>query len=216
MFVLNLFKESLVHLAALTTLAGFFFRDQLLLRGIFILGTVFYIAFYFLIPERPLWSAIFWNTLLVGVNIVFLALALSARRPGTMSRNEEVLFSALRALSPGQFRRVAKHAIWRVAGENCVLTTEGESLASLYYVFSGNIEIIKGGKSRTRAGNMFVGEIAFLRKSRASATVKIQKGSSYVEWPSSTLRRIIDHDSEMKMALLSVLNNDLTQKVAQS
>ncbi len=216
MFLLHLLKESLVHLASLTTLAGFFFKEQVILRGLVILGTLFYIAFYFLVPAQPMWDAIFWNSLLVAVNFAYLFMLLRDRKPGFMSPREQALYNVFGRLSPGQFRRLARHADWKVAGNDSVLTVEGLPVTSLYYVFSGKLEITKRGKSRTREGDMFVGEVAYLQKRRASATVKLAKGTKYVEWSSGSLNKMLGRDSEMNTAMLAVLSADLADKVARS
>lgn len=216
MSLLQMLKESLVHLAALATLAGFFFREQLVLRGLFILGTLLYIAFYMFVPPSPLWNAIVWNVLLVAVNIVVLGFILIDRKAVQMTPREQTLALSLGTMSPGQFRRLVKRADWKSASDTCVLTSEGEPVTSLYFVFSGKVRITKGGKTRTRSGNMFVGEIAFLRRGRASATVELERGTNYVEWSSGPLRKLLDKDESMKTTMLTVLSRDLADKVALS
>ena len=49
--------DYLVHAGALLFFMGFIVRDQLLLRGFIVIGTIFYVIYYLLLPE-PLWSAL--------------------------------------------------------------------------------------------------------------------------------------------------------------
>ena len=140
------------------------------------------------IPEG---SAFFWNSLLAVASVAVLAFMLLNRRAAPLTAREQALSRVLGPLSAARVRRLAMHAEWKVAGNGCVLTIEGEPVSSLYYVFSGTVEILKRGQRRTREGNMFIGEVAFLARRRASATVRIEKGASYVEWSSNTLRRLI-------------------------
>ena len=56
-------KDNIVHIGALLYLAGFLFRNQILLRSLIIAGDIVYIAYFLLAPATPLWGAIFWSAL---------------------------------------------------------------------------------------------------------------------------------------------------------
>ena len=47
-------------------------RDQLVLRSLIVLGTFFYISFYF-VQEQILWPLVAWETSFVLINIFMLA-----------------------------------------------------------------------------------------------------------------------------------------------
>lgn len=57
-----LVKENIVHLGAALYLAGFLFRDQILLRALVIAGDLVYISYFYFAPEVPLWGGIFWSS----------------------------------------------------------------------------------------------------------------------------------------------------------
>ena len=58
-----------VHLASSLYVIGFWIRDQLLLRSMVLLGTIFYIIYYYYAAEIPLWNAILWSGILGVVNL---------------------------------------------------------------------------------------------------------------------------------------------------
>ena len=51
----------LAHLAAICYALGLITRDQIVLRILIFLGTLFYIAYYYFVPSIPLWDAIGWS-----------------------------------------------------------------------------------------------------------------------------------------------------------
>jgi hypothetical protein len=77
---LDFLKYGLVHVAALFNVSGMFFRDQLLLRALILVSTLLYIVYYLIIPPTPLWDAIAWCVVLIGVNSVVMVLPSSTAK----------------------------------------------------------------------------------------------------------------------------------------
>ncbi len=61
-------KDNIVHIGAAFYLAGFLFRDQLMLRAFIIGGDVVYILYFLLAPNEPLWGGVFWSAVFMAVN----------------------------------------------------------------------------------------------------------------------------------------------------
>lgn len=59
--------DNIVHIAAAFYLAGFLFRDQIMLRTLIIAGDVIYILYFFFAPQVPLWGGIFWSSVFIVV-----------------------------------------------------------------------------------------------------------------------------------------------------
>lgn len=211
---LDLLKFGLVHVAALFNVSGMFFRDQLLLRWLIMISTVLYIAYYFIVPATPLWDAIAWCVVLIGVNGVVMVLIALDRKAFATSDPELRLFNSFRTFSPGEFRRLMKFARWHHADEPRTLTTEGNPPASLFFVLDGDIEVSKEGRSFPVPPGIFIGEIGFLLDRPASATVKLNPGAHYVEWSREQLTALLEKYPSLKTALGARLNIDLAQKVA--
>ena len=77
---IDLIKLGLVHIAALINVSGMFFRDQFMLRLLVLVSTLLYIMYYIIVPATPLWDAIAWCVVLIGVNAVVMVLIILDRK----------------------------------------------------------------------------------------------------------------------------------------
>lgn len=211
-----LVKENIVHVGAALYLAGFLFRDQMMLRGLIVLGDLVYIAYFYFAPEVPLWGGIFWSAVFVAVNLAMIARLVADRTRFRMSAEEHKLHALLDALTPGEFRRLMKVGVWRTAAAPTVLTEEHRCPGQLAYVVDGTIAIEKAGKEFELAPPAFIGEVAFLTERPASATVALAAGSRYVTWDMSALRRLLLRAPSLRIGLAAALNRDMAEKVARA
>jgi Cyclic nucleotide-binding domain len=206
----------LIHLGALLYLICFLFRDQVLLRTFAILGDLAYTAFYFTAANEPLWSAIAWIIPNISINIVMIFLILRDRHMLPLSDDEMSLFQNLRGLNPGQFRRLIRLGKWQSIDADTVLTREGENLDRLFYVLKGDVEVDKGGRLIKVEPAVFIGELAYLRKKPATATVRAKAGAVFVSWPHAALENVTRKDEGLAAVLGKLLSNDLAEKVARA
>jgi hypothetical protein len=209
-------QENIVHVGAALYLAGFLFRDQLMLRGLIIAGDLVYILYFMLAPEVPLWGGVFWSAVFMIVNTWMIARIIADRTHLRLSDDDQRLFRLLDGLSPGEFRRLMKIGTWHRADGPTVLTNEGQSLGRLYYVLDGAITIDKAGHSFAIAPETFIGEVAFLTGRTASATVTVGDNATYVSWDRAALRRLQMRAPSLTIALHGVLNKDMAAKVAKA
>lgn len=209
-------KDNIVHIAALFYLAGFLFRNQLLLRGLIIAGDLIYIAYFFLAPATPLWGAIFWSALFVLVNLWMIGVIVAEQINFSLSEKEKKLFDVLQDLTPGQFRALLRIAEQHTAREATVLTREGQPLDRLYFVLSGRIDIEKAGRRAVTDAETFIGEIAFLLNRPATATVTLEPGSDYVSWNTATLKKAMEAKPALSISLTAAMNRNLANKVARA
>jgi hypothetical protein len=207
-------KENIVHAAAAFYLAGFLFRDQMLLRGLIILGDIVYVLYFFYAPDTPLWGGIFWSGLFIVVNLVMLAIIVADRRNFGLAPHETVLFEQLGTFTPGQFRKLRSVARFETAGSDMELVKEGEALSALFYVIEGEIRVEKSGGYRARDARAFVGEVAYLLERPASATVRVAAGARYFSFDSQRLRALSQRSADFGMALQSAMNRNMANKIA--
>lgn len=208
--------ELFVYVALLFYVLGFLFRDELWLRGLLFIGTFFYILYYYFAADTPLWDAIITSGILGLVNIVMIGVVILERTTFAMNAETAELYSYFSNLSPGQFRRIMKRGQQQVSGEAQTLCREGETLDRLYFVVDGTVYITKGAKRSLVSDGSFVGEVAFLRGTPASATVDIGPGTTYVVWEHDVLRALMAKSPNLANALLAKFNMDLAGKVARS
>ena len=205
---------SLVHIAALLSVAAMFFSSQLLLRWFLLAGTVLNAVYFVAVPTEILWGPVFWSGVMFVVNGAMIGLLVLDRTMFGLSAGEVELYRAFGVFSPGAFRRLMRSARWHEAGSDEVLTVGGEPVSRLYFVLSGPVRVARADGERRLDGGAFIGEIAFLRRSPASATVTVGPGARYVAWEREALTRLIAQRPAIGTALATLLNAALAAKVA--
>lgn len=208
--------QNLVHVAAVFTLVCFLFRNQIKLRIFAAIGDALLSVYYFTAFAEPLWNPMAWSILNVMINVAMILVILQDGRASEMSDDELSLFRQLDTLSPGQFRKLSRQGTWYRAPEPVRLTTEGEALDTLYFVLEGKIEITKQDRVFDVSPNLFIGELAFLRKRAATATVEVSSDAHYVGWNHDDLEKLLSRNDDLKSALHMLLSRDMAEKVANT
>lgn len=206
----------LIHIGALFYIVAFLIRDEMKLRLLVLSGSVFYMLYYYLFPDSPLWDAILTTVILTVANLVVLFRIVLERSVFALSDEEKRLFKAFEGFSPGQFRQLLKIAEWHTAQSSTVLTTENQSLSKLYFVHDGPVHAKKGPHKFTLGAGNFIGEIAFVLKGRPTADVIAPSGTQYVEWNSAEINRLMAKSSAFENAMMALLSRDLADKLATS
>lgn len=215
-FALGLSVGVLVYMAFVFDVAGFLARDELYWRGLMFTASCFYLVYYYLVADLPLWDAILTNGILAGVNLVMIGVVIYERSTFGMSRDTLDLYRLFPLLSPGQFRRLVGAAERVVADHEITLVTEGEEPDHLYFLLEGPVEVIKAGDATAINPHVFIAEVAYLTGEPASATVRVQQGAVYLRWESGSLRKLLTRAPGLHSALVANLNIDLARKVARS
>ena len=209
-------SRNIVHVAALFYLLAFLFRDQLILRGLILLGNLVYVLYFYFAPETPLWGGIFWSSMFTIVNLAMVWLIFFDEVQFSLPADERKLFDLLQDLTPGQFRKLMKAGKRGVAAAPLVITRENEPQHQLYFVTDGRLTIEKAGQRAVSEARTFIGEIAFLLSQPATATVTLEPGCHYCVWDSETLHALLDGSPALRTAVSAAMNRKLAQKVAQS
>lgn len=209
-------SQQIVHVAALLQLAGYLFRDQIIMRSLLIGGSCIYVLYYLLAPATPLWGGMFWSLAFSLVNLSMVLLLVRDRRIGPMSEEDSRLFSLLAGLSPGEFRKLRRMAERVEVSDPQEMTREGQSLDHLYFLIDGSARVRKGSTELLIGGPVFVGEVAFLLGRPASATVLAEPGARYLRWESRALKQLSLRSPSLRIAFTEALNRDMALKVAES
>jgi hypothetical protein len=209
-------SQQIVHVAALLQLAGYLFRDQIIMRSLLIGGSCIYVLYYLLAPATPLWGGMFWSLAFSAVNLTMVLLLARDRRIGPMSDEDSRLFALLAGLSPGEFRRLRRMATRVETPGEQQITGEGQQLDQLYFLIEGQARVRKGTTELVVSGPVFVGEVAFLLGRPASATVLVAPGARYLRWDSRALKQLSLRSPSLRIAFTEALNRDMALKVAAS
>lgn len=205
----------LIYIGLLLQVSGFLVREELLLRVLVGSGICCDLAF-FALQEPPILPSVFANAVLVFVNVAILIVIVMERTTITLAPREKELFQALGTLTPGQFRRLLKRARFHTAKERTELLSEGAATDALYFIEHGRFFLQKGADVAAAQGPAFIGEIAFLREGTASASVHVEAGTPYVEWPKDQLAPLMGRSQPLRNALMTAVARDMADKVARS
>jgi CRP-like cAMP-binding protein len=63
---------------------------------------------------------------------------------------------------------------------------------------------------------VFIGEIAWLLGTPATATVQVSPGMRYVEWDTAHLRTLLTRSPDLRISFEGMLNRDLAGKLGKS
>lgn len=204
----------LAHVASVISLIGFAVRDQLLLRGLIAIGTVFYIAFYWVHPAEPLWESIFWNAAFGGLNLFMIGVIVMEKSSIRFDDEQRRLLAALNLFSPGEFRRLMRIAEpFTCTGEEKV-TEADQPLEQIWFVLDGQVRVDRKGDSLMIGPEVFVGEIAFLLHRPATADATLLAGAHGVRWDYAKLARLLARNPSMRIAFDRLLNRDLAAKLS--
>lgn len=205
-----------MHAAALLSFAALAFRDQLKLRAVLLVSITLDFIYHLSKAPGPAWQEVFWNVVTFAITLKVLAQIVLDRTHLGLSVEDEELFSALGSLTPSEYRELIKAATWKTAEGPTVLATEEVHLNHLFYVLRGEITIRKSGRSFVIQPRTFIGEVAFLHQTPASATVVIASGARYLEWPVASLKTKIGSRHSLNSSVTRLIGLDMALKVARS
>ena len=146
---------------------------------------------------------VFWETLLVTVNVVQLAI-LHWKNISASFSDDEMAFvlGKFPGLAKGQSRQLLDRGKWVEAEDESIITTEGLTAGRLTYVARGAIDVLVGGKrvAQCQPGD-FIGEMTVLNGEPASATTQANGGVHLWQIEAEALRRVLSRNPEIEREL---------------
>ncbi|MEP3225750.1 MAG: cyclic nucleotide-binding domain-containing protein [Parasphingorhabdus sp.] len=206
----------LIHFGAVFYIVAFLIRDEMKLRLMVLAGSAFYLLYYYLFPDIPLWDAIFTTFILVAANLVILFRIAMERTVFALSAEDKKLFESFDGFSPGQFRQLLKIARWSTAETLLPLASENQPLTNLYFLIDGAVVIKKGDKTFQLEPDNFIGEIAFVLDRAPSADVTALPGARLVHWEAAQVTKLMKKSPAFQNAIMALLSRDLAEKLAKS
>jgi hypothetical protein len=205
------------HLSFGLTAISFLMRDILLLHMFAAASGVLGLTYNYFIPEGPLWLVLFWLAIFTLINLTRIIMLTIEKSTIQFSEDERDLYQTLfRKFSPLEFLKLMRLAEWRIAAEGEVLAREDEPVDSLKLIYNGAATVSRDGAelARLRDGN-FIGEVTFLQNTaNATATVTAARTTRYLAWSKDELRKLLRRNPAMDTAMSTVIQVDLTGKLA--
>ena len=211
-----IWSDFLVLTAASLFVLGYLIINQIGLRLMLLLGTGFYIWYYLVVDDNPLWAAVWASAATGTANLVGLSSLLYRNSTWAIPKRYRDIYVHFDLLPPGDFRKLmnAARRVARRAGYQ--LTKEGRRVNTLYYVINGSVEIEKFGKRFSIPDGVFVGEVAYLTGNRASASTFLGCESDVLEWDLAELNQRSVKDPRFRLAMDAMISLDLAGKVARA
>jgi Cyclic nucleotide-binding domain len=205
----------LFHMSNLMAFLAFLLRDQLQLRLLMGVSLVLQALYYYAIPGGPLYDPLFWKIVSFAANMLMIVLVFNGRIDFGIPADLRGLYDKIAVLNPGQCRKLLKQSFRTSAGPMPLLVI-GEKPKDLHYLLRGTAIIHKSGSTHLMQSGVFLGEVAFLNNTTASATVTLQPDSECLSWNAETLKILMEKDRAIDIAMRGLFNLDLAAKVAGS
>ncbi|MCA0432584.1 MAG: cyclic nucleotide-binding domain-containing protein [Proteobacteria bacterium] len=206
---------ALFHLSNLVAFLSFLLRDQMKLRITMGVSLLMQAAYYYSIPGGPLIDPLFWKIVSFLANLFIIVIFVHDNLDIGIPEYLRGLFTRLRVLSPGQFRKLVSK-VARIEGQGQTILAEGQYPDKLYFLLRGEAQVGKGSAVTPIPSGTFLGEIAFLSGVPATATVTLSPGALAVAWNSAALQQMMDKNAAIDIAMRGFFNHDLAGKVARS
>jgi len=205
----------LIHIANLLLLSCYLVRDILLLRVAATVASGCFIA-YFMMLEVPNRAAATWNVVYVVVNAVQIALLVRERMRGQLTGAEAALHERIFPWMPAhKFATLVRLAAPAYLGpSDPALVERGHPVASLWLIEGGELEVVVDGQRvATCIPGDFVGEMAFIDRAAASATVRARVPSTLLVWDAERLHTMLAGEPEIQRGFHAALGTNMSQKL---
>jgi hypothetical protein len=204
----------LINIANLLILVAFAVRDVLLLRFLFLAGSVFAIGYYYL-QSPPLWVAIAWTVLYCAIHAFWIVRIAMERRPVTLTPDEETLHRlGFRSLDRRKFARLAGFGRWQDAGKGQELAKEGEQVKEILALVSGKIAARTKGQTLGELGpGDLMGTAGAILNNTYECDFVVETPCRYIAWQIAEVQKFLDKDPDLRAQIRTIVNEDLATKI---
>jgi len=204
------------HLSYLLLIVSMLMRRLWLLRVIVVASAFVSIVYYGMFLGDPV--SLFWESLLVLVNIAQLTITyFENRRFAFHGEDARFVDRQLPGLSNRLKRRLLDMGEWRDLEPGAELTEQGEPAASLYFLVSGEVDILVDGVVVALCEeDSFVGEISVLSRGPASATARARSPVRAWSVDAEVLRVATRRHGELDQALRASFHRVVLEKLLRS
>jgi CRP-like cAMP-binding protein len=205
------------HLSYALIAVSYWLTEMLWLRVVAIVGLAFEIL-YFYHSGGDLRTGIGWDVVFIVINAYQLFRLLQERLFLHLPEaDRDLLRSVLVGLRDPQILRLLSAGQFRDIAGGTKLTEEDQPLESLFFICSGDVRVVIGGRevSRLQKGSL-VGEIAFLTEKPASATVLAAGDVRALVFDKDKLRQFFQNEAEVAGLIYQLMGRELAHKMKAS
>ena len=206
------------HLAFGLIAFSFLVKDIFWLRILSILASLFSVFYNHTIPTEPMWLAINWNFIFVGVNLYHIGVILYEKREVKMDEKDEELYQTLfKEMSPVEYLKISRAAKWETLKPGKRIITQGMPVPDLYLIYNGTVDVTIDNEhiAQLKDGE-FVGEMSFLTEKVATATCKVKYEAQCLVWKQREFKELLKRNPSLYFTIQSVLSAQVSDKLVSS
>ena len=206
------------HLAFGLIAFSFLVKDIFWLRIVSIVASLFSVFYNYVIPLEPMWLAINWNFIFIGVNLFHIGVILYEKRAVKMdSKNEELYSTLFKDMTPVEYLKISRAAQWETLKPNMRVITQGMPVPDLYLIYNGTVDVLVDNEqiAELRDGE-FVGEMSFLTEKTATATCKVKHETQCLVWKQREFKELLKRNPSLYFTIQSVLSAQVSDKLVSS
>ena len=199
------------HLAFGLIAFSFLVKDILWLRLVSILASSFSVFYNWVIPTEPMWLAINWNFVFIGLNMYHIAVIIYEKRPIKMAAKDKELYETLfKDLSPVEYLKITKIANWKKFKKGDTLIRENHLVTDLILIYNGTVDVmVKGKKVAELKDGQFVGEMSFLTEKSATADCVVRHSTECLMWKQPEFKELLKRNPSLYYTIQGLLSNQL-------
>jgi len=204
------------HFAYLLLVVSMMMRVMWILRVFVIASSFVAISYCVIWLKDPV--GVFWESLLVLVNIVQLTITYFTNKRSRFDEEEAgFVHTCFPGLSNSLKRRLIDLGDWIDNNPGVELIKEGEPVSHLIYLADGQIKVASNGRTvgYCESGS-FIGEMTVLTSSPATASAFISKPARYWSVNAADLRKLISSHEEIEQAVQACFQRNLLAKLVAS
>ena len=206
------------HLAFGLIAFSFLVKDIFWLRILSILASLFSVFYNYIIPTEPMWLAINWNFIFVGVNLYHIGVILYEKREIKMDdKNQELYDTLFKEMSPVEYLKISRAAKWETVKSGQRIITQGIPVPDLYLIYNGPVDVIVDNEeiAELKDGE-FEGEMSFLTEKVATATCKVKYEAQCLVWKQKEFKDLLKRNPSLYFTIQSVLSAQVSDKLVSS
>ncbi len=205
------YTDLIGHLAFGLIAFSFLVKDILWLRLVSILASAFGMAYNYFIPANPMWIAIGWNGIFIGLNLYHIAVLVYEKRPIKMAPKDKELYQTLfKDMTPVEYLKISKIASWKKFTAGDVIIRQEHMVTDLILIYNGTVDVMVSDKkvAELRDGQ-FVGEMSFLTEKSATATCVVKHDTECLVWKQPEFKDLLKRNPSLYYTIQSLLSNQL-------
>ena len=170
---------------------------------------------YFRLSGGALGAGIGWDIVFIAINLYQIYwLVAEQRKLKTMEHAHLLRQGVFAGFNNAQLARLVGAGTWRELQPGTVLTEQDKPVQELVLICDGQALVnVHGVTVAHLRGGAFVGEMAFVSGNPASATVIVEQPSRAFVFDMERLRKLVDNDDLVAVAIHRVIGRDLAAKL---